>query len=98
MDPDPIEIEDVAILVALLTLFFLMVWIIILLRKMDQTKFDKVCSGGGPSISLTQGELTNLLDTSGLLSPGHAIKIITSDIPSTNLNIKANLKCDDSDG
>lgn len=95
MDPDPIEIEDVAILVALLTLFFLMVWIIVLLRKMDQTKFDKVCADGGPSISLTQGELTSLLDASG---SGHLIKKITGDVPSTNLNIKANLKCDVSDG
>ena len=94
MDPDPIEIEDVAILVALLTLFFLMVWIIVLLRKMDQTKFDKVCADGGPSVSLTQGQLSGLLGTD---STSQALSTMVGSVPSTNLNIKANLKCDVSD-
>jgi hypothetical protein len=94
MDPDPIEIEDVAILVALLTLFFLMVWIIVLLRKMDQTKFDKVCAGGGPSISLTQGQLSSLLGSDDV---SWALSSLVGSVPTTNLNIKANLKCDVSD-
>jgi hypothetical protein len=96
MDPDPIEIEDVGILVALLTLFFLMVWIIRLLRNLDQTRIDKVCSGG-PSVSLTQGELSNLIggDTTDWYGAAKAIKKKVGIVPPTNLNIKAKLKCDE---
>jgi hypothetical protein len=95
MDPDPIDIEDVGILVALLTLFFLMVWIIRLLRNLDQTRINKVCSGG-PSVSLTKGQLSGLFDgtASGVAA---FISATVGTVPTNDLNIKANLKCDVSD-
>jgi hypothetical protein len=95
MDPDPIDIEDIGILVALLTLFFLMVWIIRLLRNLDQTRIDKVCAGG-PSVSLTKGQLSGLFDGTVSFAAG-IISGTVGTVPTNDLNIKANLKCDVSD-
>ncbi len=102
MDSDPIEIEDIGIFAALSVLLFLMVWVIRLLRNLDSTRVDKVCSGG-PSMSLTQGQLTNLFyyatpcDYQHPLKTGASCLLQTAlgPIPSTNLNIKAKLKCDE---
>ena len=91
MDQDPIEIEDICILVSLLTLFFLMVWIIVLLRRVDESKFDKVCSGG-PTVSLTKGQLSNLLG--GYEASAMKTLFLGDNVPSIDLNITSKLKCD----
>jgi hypothetical protein len=90
MDPDPIEIEDIGIFAALSVLLFLMVWVIRLLRNLDSTRVDKVCSGG-PSVSLKKGQLTGLLGTDAVSS---ALATMIGSVPTDDLNINAKLKCD----
>ena len=95
MDSDPIEIEDIGIFAALSVLLFLMVWVIRLLRNLDQTRIDKVCAGG-PSVSLTKGQLSGLFDGTASFAAG-IISGTVGTVPTNDLNIKANLKCDGSD-
>ena len=96
MDSDPIEIEDIGIFAALSVLLFLMVWVIRLLRNLDSTRVNKVCSGG-PSVSLTLGELSNLIggDSRFSFEAVNVIKKRVGIVPPTNLNIKAKLRCDE---